>query len=770
MALTQLQPGSEDHLRATFLAAITMTHEIGHVVFQQDFRSLDYDSVQGYEPWVGRDCWAELGLSYIGWIFSGYNPIPCAIGNFDHPWDFHAPLAWFKQFTIDERPLYETAYSIGIKYLEEVLSNGFWLSLGNSEDNKFSKAARRKLHPALDSVEPRPATAMLPQWKWSRHEGPLWKTKFNDRRATSGPIVTPEEVQWEQAQLEIRYPHTRTILWNGHLNTRFNLLEAAHKDEGGKVGPGPSINLNTEPSLNSLREPDLPPREMDDGFISPDLPKDQRESTNVLLTVRYRPETILTPPPRGSRKTYMNDPNDPEKGERFNGEDYDPNNLTAILDNKVDHKIPRMTCEQAFEYCEARNIRFGLDYQDDDTWQKSRLGWTEDGNWGLIQRIKRYSFHRLEERFKDSPSKLVQIKEFASRNREWLDQNLVDFSEIHGLSTNGDTHNREIRVQTWMEMDLEAARAALPEREAENFTQTSKYSHSVYDEDLTKWSEADFMAFFSASKLPTWGSRDTWEQRVCRFRKEEEAGGEVSRWAINQDALGIVLRTRNGVEIYRFEANLRRTSVAILKTELLVIGMFPSDSILDLYFGPDRQNALEDDKPLSFYEGKTFRDMWLEVRRAEFDDGRLNADEEPLVYEPPTPVRKVSSVRCTAPDPSLKRTYDIMEGNVAPTITERMQQVGQLASRLIQATEAVGRRDILHTYLKGRKSTSGAEMLDDLEDLEELQEEEREALKRAIVGGKENEVPSDDEDDGVPRGHESSYMAEMYRSIDPHCA
>lgn len=69
MALTQLQPGSEDHLRATFLAAITMTHEIGHVVFQQDFRSLDYDSVQGYEPWVGRDCWAELGLSYIGWIF-----------------------------------------------------------------------------------------------------------------------------------------------------------------------------------------------------------------------------------------------------------------------------------------------------------------------------------------------------------------------------------------------------------------------------------------------------------------------------------------------------------------------------------------------------------------------------------------------------------------------------------------------------------------------------------------------------------------------------
>jgi hypothetical protein len=120
-----------------------------------------------------------------------------------------------------------------------------------------------------------------------------------------------------------------------------------------------------------------------------------------------------------------------------------------------------------------------------------------------------------------------------------------------------------------------------------------------------------------------------------------------------------------------------------LKTELLAIGMFPSDSILDLYFGPDRQNALEDDKPLSFYEGRSFRDMWLETRTAKSGDGDGPPDEEPLVYEPPAPVRKISSVRSTAHDPSLKRRYDIMEGNVASTITERMQQVGQLASRLI---------------------------------------------------------------------------------------
>jgi hypothetical protein len=70
-----------------------MTHEIGHAVFHQDFRSLDYDPVQGYEPWVGQDCWAELGLSYIGWIFAGYNPVPCALGSVDRPWNNHDLLA-----------------------------------------------------------------------------------------------------------------------------------------------------------------------------------------------------------------------------------------------------------------------------------------------------------------------------------------------------------------------------------------------------------------------------------------------------------------------------------------------------------------------------------------------------------------------------------------------------------------------------------------------------------------------------------------------------
>jgi hypothetical protein len=199
-------------------------------------------------------------------------------------------------------------YSIGTQYLEELLSTEFWDTLENLEGNEFSKAARRRLRPKLDATEPQSATAMLPQWKWSRHERPLWKIRFNDRRATSRPIVTPEEIQWEQAQLKIRYPHTRSTLWNGYPDPRVSFLEAPTEVEDGQVGFGATGKPNTEPSLNSLHASELPPREIDDGFISPDLSDKYDKKTNILLTVRYRPEIILTRPPRATAKDLWTTP------------------------------------------------------------------------------------------------------------------------------------------------------------------------------------------------------------------------------------------------------------------------------------------------------------------------------------------------------------------------------------------------------------------------------------------------------------------------------
>jgi hypothetical protein len=67
------------------------------------------------------------------------------------------------------------------------------------------------------------------------------------------------------------------------------------------------------------------------------------------------------------------------------------------------------------------------------------------------------------------------------------------------------------------------------------------------DDDLGVQSDAYFMKFFSDNMLPSWGQLDTWVQRVYRFEEEIEKGGYVSRWAINQDTLGLVRRTHDGV-------------------------------------------------------------------------------------------------------------------------------------------------------------------------------------------------------------------------------
>ncbi len=448
IALRQFPPDSEAHLRATFLAAITMIHEIGHAVFHQDFRSLDYDPNYGYEPWVGNDRLAELGLSYIGWIFGGYNPNTCAIGSVDHPWSFKDPLAWYKQFTIDEQPLYETAYSVGIQYMEEVLSTDFWNSLGDPNAAEFSKNARRKLEPPTDSIRPKPATAMLPQWKWTRSQGVVWKIKFHDRRAEGRLEVSDAEIDWEKDQYRTRYPHRRRTLWNGRPNPRLNVLNDEDEDGDEEFEFGPPATSNTEPELYSLQEADLPPRETDDGFLQPDLLGDinQEGSCTTRLEVRYRPQKDAAPPSRKPELLYK-DPDDPGKGERFAKEEYDGNDYVACLYNKANHKITEMTHDQTFKYCQTRNIRFGLEYQDNETWQLSKLDQDILGEVGLIQRIKQYSFHRLEERFKGNPRAIFRIKSFAKNINNWENQDLVEFCQVQGMRTSGNWCDRKACVQ-----------------------------------------------------------------------------------------------------------------------------------------------------------------------------------------------------------------------------------------------------------------------------------------------------------------------------------
>jgi hypothetical protein len=171
-AIRDSDPASEQHLRASFMAGITMAHEIGHAIFLNDFRSFN----RLREPYAGSDCQAELGFSFISWIFSGWHP------QYTHgDLAFRNTLYWDKQYTLKMpgRPLYKTYYSIPISYVERVMSQEFWDSLGSTDQPQFSERARKALKPNTDGQGGPIATGTTPNWEYSHlRQRPLWKMDY----------------------------------------------------------------------------------------------------------------------------------------------------------------------------------------------------------------------------------------------------------------------------------------------------------------------------------------------------------------------------------------------------------------------------------------------------------------------------------------------------------------------------------------------------------------------------------------------------------------
>ncbi|KAM3076925.1 hypothetical protein ACMFMF_004841 [Clarireedia jacksonii] len=112
---------SEVRLKAQFMAAVTMVHEIGHAIFHQDFRSFNPENALA-EPFVGSDCVNELGKSFIAYIFSGHHPQFCIAhqpsANFG---DLGWSLCWEPIHTLQEsrRPYFDTLHAIPVTYIEE---------------------------------------------------------------------------------------------------------------------------------------------------------------------------------------------------------------------------------------------------------------------------------------------------------------------------------------------------------------------------------------------------------------------------------------------------------------------------------------------------------------------------------------------------------------------------------------------------------------------------------------------------------------------------
>ena len=202
-ALEEAPQPSEQHLRATFLAGISMAHEVGHAIFHQDIR-LWNPSFLG-EPYPGDYCSAELGFAFVAWIFNGYHPQPCDMGGLPLL-KFTTPLQWDQRYTtaIGQRPLYKTQYSISMDYIQEKLKQAWWDRIPNEDLRDFSSTAREALKPTTTSEEA--ATARIPEWYFSwATQRPKWKREFGFKLEGGRPDDTvhglsEEEIEWQKAQ------------------------------------------------------------------------------------------------------------------------------------------------------------------------------------------------------------------------------------------------------------------------------------------------------------------------------------------------------------------------------------------------------------------------------------------------------------------------------------------------------------------------------------------------------------------------------------------
>ncbi|KAK0118261.1 hypothetical protein ONS95_012562 [Cadophora gregata] len=420
-ALKRYSVSSEEHLRATFLAAITMAHEVGHIVWHQDFRSMGYDK-DGAEPYFADYSISELGCGFIASIFDGKNPYECGK---QVPTDFTQALYWERVPRMDTDELYRTDYSMSIPYLEQILSQESWDQF-DPMDPDFLIDVRDLLHPEDDcSGEEigsgdaygfgiKLASANTREWTVSQFDGTekvIWKSSYLDRRIRSDEkLKDVSEAEKELAMYEI------------------GLTTHGASDEiGDSSDPSHTRNPLTHGFRNCTRL-------VDDGVVDLDLVSAGRPvDLNILkrIEIRFRNKSgdlRDKPQARAHRrrhresgtqnfniskldwfsKTYNSQfPRDFQFGGA--GEEYEPANVLELMANKQPEIIAKTTIKDAYQFCIERSIGFDRPLPRTYVEQNQKLDLTKKADRALIERIRQFCLGEAEKLFEGNNQALLYI-------------------------------------------------------------------------------------------------------------------------------------------------------------------------------------------------------------------------------------------------------------------------------------------------------------------------------------------------------------------------
>jgi hypothetical protein len=760
------QVGSEEHLRATFMAAITITHEVGHAIFHQDFRALNPPFLQ--EPWVGEECSAELGFSFISWIFNGYHPQ----ARIEKTVDFSLSLYWDPRYTKADnpRPLYKTRYSIPIEYAEKLLTQKFWnrwTGLRSSNKLAYFSNVRDALKPITCAKSV--ATARVPNWSYSHTLG---EAEWNDgtynlegyRKGNKVKGLTQEEIEYARERTKHDGDNMFEGLSKDQVEYRKKFLKQFSSGQFQR-----NVDDEEENFSHARPPPSAEPQHVsrfiiDDGVLESDLdpPLEGGETPLTRIVVTYLFGTRNLPQVATTSKRARDDDDTNVRGhkrarvggEAVGGKPGEYKDVAEFLSRVTPQAISNWTRLAAHQYCVDRGLLSYPTIPQEQFWQDGQLDLTRLQDMAIGQRICEFKLQEALRMplFQNDKQAEIEMKEASLQYiRHWAIEDLKEFCEDQGISTQGTERDMAKRIQEWRKTDIyeltaDGAENSLPPNAGKKESQSRKPDHM---------SHRELVEFCRSHELPEWGTRKALVARAQRYQSDER------RLARGESPLQVNIRhgqpertDASGYETYVFKAILGQSSVTALKSALFIAGNFRPDAELKLFFAPNQSDFLREGRPLSSYKQKDWTKLRLKVStKWRFGPGSLKENPvdltgagKPVFEWPNGPKTRPTQLPV---DPLTARAKEIAAS--APlTVAERVNRVKARTPALDRLVERA-------TTLGHQQRGSAIDILDEVEDLEE--EDERRAQGPV-------EPSADDDTTSASRATKHSHMADIYERIE----
>ncbi|KAG0649295.1 hypothetical protein D0Z07_4349 [Hyphodiscus hymeniophilus] len=759
---------SEQRLRATFMAGITMAHEVGHAMFHQDFRSYNPPSLE--EPYVGKDCSAELGIAFIKWIFDGFHPNPASLRGHKLT-DYTAHLEWTEHYDtdIDRRPLYKTLYSISVPWIEEKLTQGWWDSLPSARHLiEFSSKAKKALKPIISSASVDTATARMPEWVYSWVTGNAsWNNDFSLRKRgyRHGEKVeglTEEEIAWVKANQPLtRYDAniaSKSPEEQAQIQRRARLIGLDDsEDEEEEVFMGGSGARQASFGFAPAAPNDIVVLDSNDGILEKNFSNGNHTMPLTDIVVRYLPEEEAS-----TKRTRDGDQD--QNGVSIKRAKLHSRSTEAdkFLDRSSAFALATtMTRIEIHNMCMARKIPGFAQVQPTEDWQQSHPNFEDDPEDFQVplalsnDMIEAAVIHL----FPNDVDAQIQLKEASLDTvSNWGWPQIRQFCETNGLEYEGAAGGAEVRniVSKFKRDEIEDLRL--------RSVQFSSLPHDpvVAANNPVDWTLRDLQDFCTEHNLPTTGTLTSMRIRVKRWQHQKSHGSFPRRTQLHR-------LDGKGFEIYTFRAHLGASTVGALKSALYIAGDFPPEAVLTLFFRDQYYHALQEDLPLLAYNTPTpdWTTLRLKVaskwkpapgstlataidvdarQKAKFSTPFLPPGGEvpsaalhfPVITygSEPTPADIIAAARA---DPRTKREADVILKGANPTFSELLSSVGMRAPRLDQMLLAGGKFQRKAGEEAGLiLSQSGMEIFEEVEDYEDEKEEMKRRLQ-AVMESKTGE-------------------------------